>query len=703
LRESACTQASFPPGSPPFTGGFPLLAGAGVFYPLNLILFGLLPSYVALNLSILLILIIAAVGMFLYAREIETGVAAALVAAVSFAYSGFMISHLKHDGIVGAVCLFPLGLYLIERSIKAGESGNRSSRLKLLILLAIVFGFQNLSGHIQTAYYSGLVYGVYFLARMLRRPAKGAARGWRQRLDMPLLLWFSGALIIGAGISAIQLIPTYELVSLSQRSGGASFKFAADYAYDIRNWTMFFSPYANGDIGNATYRGTSVFWEDYGYVGIVTLLLAGIGAVTRRQSWHVRFFSVAAVAAYLLVLGPNTPVYEAAFHLVPGMQYFRFPTRFLFVVDCALVVLAAFGLDRIRALFRPGGSGARSTHTSVGVAELGVIGLVLADLLFFQMRQNPIVDATSWRTPPSTVGVLRADSSLYRIYSPGASDIHRETFRLAGGWQGDLRPFVAQREFLQPSSNILYDISSADGYAPLVPGYVVDIWGDQNRSGVIRSTARVDQQVMVPSAAFLKILSMFNVRYVLSAWPIRDGRLVPVDGRTYPYFYRNPSVLPRAWIVSNYRLAADSRAAQAVLRSDDFDPATEAILTLPPPAALERRQIHAAVTIERYAMSEVVIRTASDGNALLVLSDTYYPGWKAEVDGVEVPIMQANLSQRAVVVPGGAHTVRFVYESGAIRTGAVVSIASLLLVLVALVATGRRRSDALPVAPSRRT
>jgi hypothetical protein len=74
---------------PPVYGGFPLLARAeaGIAYPLNLLLFGLLPPYTALNLVILLTLVIAAVGMYLYAREIEVDIVGALVAAVSFAYS----------------------------------------------------------------------------------------------------------------------------------------------------------------------------------------------------------------------------------------------------------------------------------------------------------------------------------------------------------------------------------------------------------------------------------------------------------------------------------------------------------------------------------------------------------------------------------------------------------------------------------------
>ena len=91
---------------PPVYGGFPLLARAeaGIAYPLNLVLFGLLPPYTALNVTILLTLIVAAVGMYLFVRELEVDMVGGLIAAVSFAYSGFMVAHLKHLSTVNTAC-----------------------------------------------------------------------------------------------------------------------------------------------------------------------------------------------------------------------------------------------------------------------------------------------------------------------------------------------------------------------------------------------------------------------------------------------------------------------------------------------------------------------------------------------------------------------------------------------------------------------
>ncbi|MBI4535092.1 MAG: YfhO family protein [Ignavibacteriae bacterium] len=692
----ALKSGELPTWLPHIYGGIPLLARAeaGVCYPLNLILFGLLNPYTALNIVILLMFITAALGMYFFVRELDVTVTGAVIAALSFAYSGFMVSHIKHLSMVGTVCWFPVGLLAIERAFKRHDQAAKS-----LLILSIIFGLQNLSGHIQTAYYSGVAYIFYYLFRFLnvRRAVVGNEKKNKRpaasAVGSPVFVskrhaWsFVGALVLGTGISAVQLLPTYELVSLTQRSGGVTFDYAANYAYDPSNIKTFLYPYANGDIGNATYRGSSIFWEDYGYVGLVPLLLAIFAAARVRKSWHVKWFAIGAVGAYVLVLGPNTPVYEAVFHLVPGMSYFRFPTRFLFIVDAALAVLAAIGITRIVASVRR----ERKGVLSVLPLELAVLAVVAVDLLFFQLRQNPIVDAEKWLAPPSTVQILKEDKDLFRIYSPGASETHKVAFSLAQGWLGSLQPYIDQREFVQPSSNVLYGISTADGYAQLTPNYVVDVWGDQNRSGLIMKTATVREGEFIPKPTFLRIMNLFNVKYLLSPWPIRSDELKPMqDGRNV-LMYGNPSVMPRAFVVGGYRVARTSEQAEAILLSTDFDPVSEVILHEDPAIAQVVQGGVSSATVEHYATNEVIVGVSSEKGGFLVLSETFYPGWRATVDGVDAPILRANFCQRAIAVPPGEHNVRFEFSSSTVTAGFAISLCSLLAACVGLFFLGKKK------------
>ena len=667
----ALKNGELPIWMPNIYGGMPLLARAeaGVCYPFNLILFGLLQPYVALNIIILFTLLTAVVTMYLYLRELEASAIAALVGGLAFAYSGFMVSHVKHLSMVGTVSWFPLGLLVIERAIRKSEP-------RTLLVLALVFGLQNLSGHVQAAYYSGLIYVAYFGFRVIgmsakismpkRKGKKESSPAVTSRITSHVV-WFGVAMILAVGISAIQLLPTYELVGLTQRSGGVTFEYAASYAYDPANFKTFFYAYANGDISDASYRGESIFWEDYGYVGLIPVLLAMYASLRFWKNWHVRFFAVTTVVAYLFVLGPNTPIYEWAFHIIPGMKFFRFPTRFLFIVDASLIVLAAIGLTE---LFR---------QRRRAAVEVAVLVVVVADLLFFQLRQNPIVDARQWLNPPATVRKLKEDKSLFRIFSPAASEVHKTAFASASGWSGDLQPYVAQREFIQASSNVLYGLSSADGYAQLTPNYVVDIWGDQNKPGMIFKTASVVEGSFVPQSSFLKIMNLFNVKYLLSPWPVSSDKLEKMQVNDGVHLYRNTHALPRAFLVGRYRVAPSSEVAQATLLASDFDPQREAIVERPLASPGTADTENAVVSIDRYATNTVDVSVSSTMGGLLVLSDTFYPGWNAYVDGVESTIYKVNLCQRGVTVQGGTHKVVFSFESDSIRWGFIVSMCSFVM------------------------
>src|SRR5260370_5688764 len=297
------------------------------------------------------------------------------------------------------------------------------------------------------------------------------------------------------------------------------------------------------------------------------------------------------------------------------MRYFRFPTRFLMVVDASIAVLAAIGATRLLA---------RSHRFNHGVA----VAAVALELWSFQTRQNPIAPMAQWQSPPATARLLGGDAAgPFRIYSIGGRESHRAAFAKAHGWEGDLQPFIAQRDFLQPNTNVLYGIASADGYAQLTPSYVVDLWGDQNRSGLISETATVRGGKVIATASLLKILSLSNVKYLLSAWPIESDALVALAPVGPVFVYRNPLALPRAFMVGKYRLVADRQEADRLLLTPDFDPREEAILEEKPASAIGESG-RADVVIDSYGYTHGTARVAAKTPGLLVLSDTLYPGWQ---------------------------------------------------------------------------
>jgi hypothetical protein len=196
--------------------------------------------------------------------------------------------------------------------------------------------------------------------------------------------------------------------------------------------------------------------------------------------------------------------------------------------------------------------------------------------------------------------------------------------------------------------------------------------------------------MFVVRPAFEKVISMFNIKYLLTPWPVQSGSLEQLESPTGVFMYRNPSVMPRAFMVSGYTLAQNSDAAKAILLSDDFDPNQKAIVYKQPRISSSTSQLNASVAIEQYRTNEVIIRAKTDRDGLLVLSDTYYPGWKVFIDGTEGEVLRANVCQRAVEVPAGEHEVKFVFDSFPAKAGFGISIAALLVAGGLLVAARRK-------------
>ena len=559
---------SFPLWIPSIYGGYPFLAHpeAGAAYPPNLVLFGLLPATAALNLSVLLPLLVAGISLYLFCRELELDVGGALLGAMAFAMSGFFISHVKHLNMVAAACWLPLILLCLERGVA-------HRRPAWLLAAGALFGLQTLAGHPQISYYIGLAMVVYFGARALRQGRPQALR---------LGAWLLAAMVLGAGLAAVQLLPTLELASLSRRAGGIDFATASEFPYHLPDLLTFLLPYANGDPGRMTYDGT-IFWENYGYIGLLPLVLALTGAALAfRTSWHARFFTLAGVAAFLLVLGPLTPLYRLLFPLVSGFGAFRFPTRYLLFVELALAVLAAVGWTEIRR--RLEGVGSRLLRP-VPLAVLA-LALTAVDLPVHQLRQLPLVPAERWVDPPATARALAAEPGEFRVFSVGGVESHFQAYSRARGWQGDLEPYIEQRGMLQPSSNVLWGIDSADGYVNLVPTYLASVWGQPtHEAGLVRTAFTVENARLVVFPGLIRMARLWNVRYLVTLWPTRHPDLEPLPVPSSYNVYRVSDVPGRAFVAGDFVVAADDEEARRLLLDEGHDFRRTVVLHEPPPEA----------------------------------------------------------------------------------------------------------------------
>jgi hypothetical protein len=192
----------------------------------------------------------------------------------------------------------------------------------------------------------------------------------------------------------------------------------------------------------------------------------------------------------------------------------------------------------------------------------------------------------------------------------------------------------------------------------------------------------------------LRLANVTNTEFFVIPARIEHPALEEVYAGASTVVYRNRNVLPRAYLAGSTEIVTGDAAIERLL-AEDFNAASTAILEEPLPAA-EQPEAGAAGTVEWVSRGTdaYTLRVVADRPALLVVLDNHYPAWRASVDGREVPIRRANHAFRAITVPAGEHTVTFRYEPAALRTGAVVSLATLAVLLGVITAgfLARRRS-----------
>jgi hypothetical protein len=347
FMKSALWQGELPFWNPLLFAGSPQMAvlEPPLFYPPGWIFFTALPFQFALVFNLLFHLLLAGWGIYLLGRHFVWSQSTRLLVALPFCFSGIMASLHSFHPLQNTIAWLPLVWWAFQACLQAEPKQNRP-----FLWLSLLYGLQILSGHLEIVYFESallLVYGLWLLHRETAVSASETPRTWLP--GMMALGKCLAALGLGIGLSALQLLPALAFLPHTVRSEGLG-EMSMIWSYHPFLSVLLLLP----DYLNQTVKGLSLhmFWGDpvyakmpffiSGYLGLFPLLLLLTGWSLYKQlpqRAHLTFFSLFALLFLLLAWGKHFPLYSL-FLALPGMGFFRYPSKLLIFVSFGLSLAA---------------------------------------------------------------------------------------------------------------------------------------------------------------------------------------------------------------------------------------------------------------------------------------------------------------------------------------------------------------------------
>ena len=696
---SSMRAGNLPLWNPHLYTGAPFLADmqTGLFYPLNQLLFWLAPDFPYKGLVWMAVLHIFLAGLFMYLclRYSEPGrplrLPAALAGAVAYMFSDLFIVHFGNLNLIAVAAWLPLIFLFFWRAL-------RTRSLGLAVAAGAAFGLSTLEGHLQITLYIGLALVVTAVveAIMVRRPR----RGWAWSL---LALALTAA--VAVGLSALVLLPAFEYTRLSPRAE-LPYRDAARYSLVPGLLGEMLVPALFSSREPGLYWGV---WDRVaaGYLGIFPLILAGL-AVLLRRGRRIGLFVVLAVVAFLLALGGESVIHGWAYWLLPGFGQLRAPARTVLLLDFALAALAALALDR---LLRPLDPRARAAFRGAwrGLVLLGgaaiLAGGAWAYLVIYQAQdRDPVLFwRVSWAGSGVIFALLMLGASLAWLAARRWGRLSRKAlawlavglifFDLAsvGAYTdlGDEPPTAGFEhpqivEFLQGDPGFFRIDSRTDVWKVWQPNLAL-LAGLYDVSGVDNPLVVADlaRYVEGTGGRSTRLYDLLGVRYVLGSKDVTldwDKFSLAFDQDPTVNVYRNQAAMPRAFVVHRALVADNHEDAWARIHQEDFDPATTVVLEGGQPLDIQP-DAEAQVRVVRYEPNRLEIELEAGAEGYLFLSDPFYPGWEAALDGEPAALLRANYAFRAVAVPAGRHTVTMTFRPNSWTLGLGISLVTALVLL----------------------
>jgi hypothetical protein len=685
-------QAQLPLWNPYFSSGAPFVADSqsAVFYPLNLLSY-VLPLPIAWSAGLMIRLFLAATFMSLFMRAMGASRTGAILSGIVFGWCGFNTSWQGFPMGDSAIWL-PLMCYAVQRLYRSPDSAG-------LALAAMAFAMPVLAGHPETAAHASLTAIVFaVILRVLPAEENDESRRFFVRMSV--------AGFLAVGVAAIQVLPTVEWLSQAgQYLNTVWATLPLSQALGIVSRDIHYSPNSAG----------IHVPEAASYVGLMTLLVAPLAFLHDRKRYAVAL-AIITVLAFMTAFSVQ-PLRWIVSHipLLKGIKN----NRVILVESFGLAALAGLGITALQEK-------SRQFKRSKG-ALLLAIAFVLTFGMVYTLQRKTTFRVSVMRRPSfsrvllvasavplvtALFGRMRGRSFSIAICGIAAFDLVTFSYGYTSfAERRNIFPTAPVFDFLKAhtdpgayrvvalsgaypvNSPSVYGLAAADGYD--IP--LQRMWYFNNGLRVDGETALQFTEDRILAAQDRR-LDLLNVKYLVGKVSNPDFERMRQEERFPIVFeagglavFENKTVLPRAFAVpvSGTEVLSDLSAQIARLTDRSFDPERSVIAASRPVAAASTDALVQAFTSDvetiEHDVNAVAYRTQTSQPAVLVVSQSYYPGWYATVDGKPAAVFAADIALTGVVVPAGTHDVRLFLNPLSFRVGMMLTAIAVLCVAGLLV------------------
>ena len=698
LATDMLKKGTLPLWNPYILAGTPLLANfqSAPFSATNFIYF-LTDKISAWSIQVILQHFLAALFTFFLLRYWKVSKIGSALGGIVYAFSGFNLIWSQWNGHTLAAAFIPLIILFTDRWL-------RSSRWIDGFAISVSFALLFLSGYPQIALYLALAIVVLWSIRV-----------WKAKNWFKSSLFLALFLLLGIGISSFQIIPGWELLQNSQRT--VEFH---PFEWAFLPWNKivtFFAPDFFGNHSTRNYWGPQDYTSNTGFVGVVAFALALSATAFIRNKKEIKF----AVALFILslVFSFPTPISvflwkSAIFGLNAASAH-----RALVLFNFSTALLAGFGTD----FFLKKGVKLKLSFFLPFVVLFGFTSYALL------LSKNPVFVGSvpkhivalrnlifPWAVFTSSIFVMwfsrklnKKEIGIFILFFIMVFELYRF------GWK--FTPF-SPRSIVFPTTPVLefltsqekpvrvtgsqvipinmrmpYRLESLEGYDAVYQFRISQFLAAL--SGKVSGTTPLGRYGTVDNITS-PLLDLVNTKYYLAikkdakGEPSEEGVISDIfDKKRFKEAFQDKTVVvleskdtrPRAFMVYKWEKEDSSEKILDKLLDSSFNYGDKIILEVEIAQPNEIPETRGTVTYKTYSENESSLDVETDTEGMLFVSDTYYPGWKAFVNGSETPIYRADFAFRAIKVPKGSHEVKFEYRPDSFFKGLYISLISLLFLI----------------------